>query len=190
MSVQTGAERTSAPLSDCLCGWTIVHMLVWVPQNTVCHKGYNKSSGTRGLIIQRWSSQLSLLRLTLSPTETSVHCCITSPSEGEPVSPFLCFSRKKKNNPVKYDSLGWSYHAYLRAQCSSAGFTAEDVFFAQQEINSQFSASFVATGKLLQSLEILFNNQAWKAVDNRPLWDVVEEGKISCNWNIIHITCT
>lgn len=39
-----------------------VHMLVWVLECTVCHKGYNKSSGAKGNV----THQLSALNATVN----------------------------------------------------------------------------------------------------------------------------
>lgn len=87
-----------APLSDCVrgCVLTNVHMPVWVPAYIECRKGYNKSSGARGLIYQQWSSLLSPLRLAPFPTETGVHRCITKPTEGKSASTISVFLMGKQ----------------------------------------------------------------------------------------------
>lgn len=53
-----GYASVSVYMSDCVCGCALtnVHMLGAYIE---CHKGYNKSSGAEGLIIQQWSSAVS-----------------------------------------------------------------------------------------------------------------------------------
>lgn len=86
-----------------------------------------------------------------------------------------------KNNPDEI------WQPWMRLSCSlhvlrgSAGIgrcvvviEIKGCFFAIIQINSQFSASFDAAGKLPWSFEILFINQAWKAVDNGLWCDAAE----------------
>lgn len=83
------------------CVLTNVHMLVWVPANIGCCKGYNKSSGARRLIFQLRSSLLSPLRLVFGPTETGVHCCIThNPQRANLHRHFPGFLRENSPNEI------------------------------------------------------------------------------------------
>lgn len=96
----------------CVGVWANVHMLVWVLECTVCHKGYNKSSGAKGNVTHQLCSLLSTQLLTLLPKETSIHCCI--PNKSNARHRFLCFLWK--NNPNER----WQPQMKLSRICASA----------------------------------------------------------------------